>query len=222
MALISTRFILPRCGYHARVSHHAPVSLATTSIAASRRTLFQWPGFNRREPSDLQRITVTRTLPYTPHALFNMIADIESYRGFVPYCLDSRVTAWSEPEASGQRLPTRAELTVGFAGLKEKFTSELVCEPGVSVRAFSGPGDLAGWQANSEILSGAIEKLAASWTLHPIENSPESPDPTTKVQLVVDFQFTTPIYDIMGRTFTRVTAEAMIEAFESRAKEKLS
>ncbi|TPX08721.1 uncharacterized protein E0L32_009783 [Thyridium curvatum] len=51
-----------------------------------------------------QTITVTRTLPYPPAPLYDLIADVDAYASFLPHCHASRVTEWSDP------LPTSASV----------------------------------------------------------------------------------------------------------------
>ncbi|PHH70821.1 hypothetical protein CDD82_6907 [Ophiocordyceps australis] len=211
MALLSARHLL-RCGYH------APVSIATTPIAASRRTFFKF----LTDASDIQRISATRRLPYAADDLFDIIIDIEAYKTFVPGCLDSRVTAWSKPETDGRRLPAQAELSIAYGGFNEKFTSVLICEPGVSVKAFSGPRS-DGQKPNPKRgeLKSVIKRLAADWTIHPLGIKSESSDLLTEVRLVVDFQFNVPIYTILSKSLSNMITDAMMVGFELRAAEKL-
>ncbi|CAG9943168.1 unnamed protein product, partial [Clonostachys rosea f. rosea IK726] len=51
--------------------------------------------------SDLtQTLTATRILPYSRDPLYSLIADVDDYSSFVPYCSRSRVTHWTEVHLS--------------------------------------------------------------------------------------------------------------------------
>ncbi|KAI1490342.1 dehydrase and lipid transport-domain-containing protein [Biscogniauxia mediterranea] len=97
-------------------------------------------------PNAEQVLTAQRTsLPYPPSRLFALIADIDSYSRFLPYCKTSRVTAWTSPSSSdgaaaaaapeegGKRKiwPTRADLTAGWGALEQTYTSRVFCVPGI-------------------------------------------------------------------------------------------
>ncbi|KAI0120064.1 hypothetical protein GGR51DRAFT_496153 [Nemania sp. FL0031] len=93
-----------------------------------------------------QTLTASRRLPYNHAALYSLIADINSYSAFLPYCSASRVTAWTprpDPEF-GRRWPTRADLTAGWGGLEQTYTSRVFCVPGTVVEALSGEGARSG------------------------------------------------------------------------------
>lgn len=97
-------------------------------------------------PLPPQTLTASRRLPYNHAALYALIADIDSYSVFLPYCSSSRVTSWTahkDPEFH-RRWPTRADLTAGWGGLEQTYTSRVVCVPGSVVEALSGEGARSG------------------------------------------------------------------------------
>ncbi|KAI1199534.1 hypothetical protein F5X97DRAFT_117461 [Nemania serpens] len=94
-----------------------------------------------------QTVTASRRLPHAPAALYALIADIDSYSAFVPYCSASRVTAWTAAAADPvfrRRWPARADLTAGWGGLEQTYTSRVFCVPGSVVEALSGEGARSG------------------------------------------------------------------------------
>ncbi|KAI0201305.1 hypothetical protein F4808DRAFT_133676 [Astrocystis sublimbata] len=103
-------------------------------------------------PLPPQTLTASRRLPYNHAALYALIADIDSYSAFLPYCSVSRVTAWSHPDPQNdtdpllahRRWPTRADLTAGWGGLEQTYTSRVLCVPGSIVEALSGDGARSG------------------------------------------------------------------------------
>src|SRR4051812_12551818 len=83
----------------------------------------------RRSPRPgmlMPRHSETRTLPYSPEQMFNLVADVESYPQFLPWISAIRVRQNSETEML-------ADMIVGFKGLRETFTSRVVKERPLSV-----------------------------------------------------------------------------------------
>ncbi|KAF9775938.1 hypothetical protein IL306_005935 [Fusarium sp. DS 682] len=166
--------------------------------------------------SEPQRLTANRTLPYPHEPLYDLIADVDSYSSFVPYCSRSRVTRWSDPDpATGRRYPTQADLHVGWGGFDEVFTSRLRCVPGQSVEAISGETAPGGTGPDA---SAVFRSLVTRWSVRPISGLPL---PRTEVNLSIDFQFTNPLYGAVSAAVSDKVASMMIEAFEKKAFEKL-
>ncbi|KAH6892031.1 dehydrase and lipid transport-domain-containing protein [Thelonectria olida] len=196
----------PSCAALARPSR------TITRTLTSRRPFFSLPGSS---PPSTQSLTATRTLPYPRTALYDLIADVDSYVQFVPYCSRSRVTRWSDPDSSGRRWPTLADLHVGWGGFDEVFTSHLRCEPGVSVEAVSGSTQPGGAGPDA---SAVFRSLVTRWTVKDLAGPPS---PSTRVHLAIDFQFTNPLYAAVSAAVSDKVAGLMIEAFEKQAREKL-
>src|SRR5260370_14434164 len=62
-----------------------------------------------------------RVLPYTPEQLFALVADIERYPEFLPWCLAARV---KERRAD----LVVADLVIGFRMFRERFTSRVALD----------------------------------------------------------------------------------------------
>ncbi|KAI0012850.1 hypothetical protein F4779DRAFT_614290 [Xylariaceae sp. FL0662B] len=98
-------------------------------------------------------LTAHRTLPYHHARLYELIADVDSYASFLPYCKSSRVTAWGAPVAhdgaTGRRQwPTRGDLTAGWGAFEATYTSRVICVPALGVvEAISGPAARSGFSA---------------------------------------------------------------------------
>lgn len=192
--------------------------------------------------AEAQSLTATRILPYKSSSLYTLIADIDSYSTFLPYCQDSKVTKWSEPDANGKRWPSEADLNVGWGGLEETFTSRTFCIPGSVVEALGGEAlttlpksELAHHTAtfNSPAKANSIfQSLSTRWTVKPFHYKPPSGNPQTdkseheprertEVHLSIDFQFGNPIYAALSKAVAPKVAGIMIEAFEARARKIL-
>lgn len=154
-------------------------------------------------PPTIQHLTATRTLPYPPKPLYDIITDIPSYPLFLPYLTSARVLTYSAPDAKyGKRWPRTAELGVNWGGvLGMSFRSRVFCVPERIVEAVAGPrgkrmaevgkgerGQLAHYEGFTKEeqeeqeqgdydTSGVFSSLMARWTLRQIPYN--SPFPST-------------------------------------------
>lgn len=194
--------------------------------------------------SEAQSLTEDRVLPYESSHLYKLIADVDNYRDFVPYCTHSKVTKWSKPDKDGKKWPSEAELKVGWGGVEEGFTSRLFCDPGKVVEAVSGDAKTTlpksvlehhGDSVNGPSISNSVFKsLTTTWTLKPFHYTPPKGNPApgtnpgkietleardrTQVFLTIEYTFTNPMYAAMSKAVAPKVAGVMIQAFENRAK----
>ncbi|KAL2266296.1 hypothetical protein VTJ83DRAFT_5648 [Remersonia thermophila] len=134
-------------------THHRPFLLSALSNLT--------PGLSPDgRPPPPKTLRARRVLPYPPDHLYTLIADIDSYRHFLPHCPHSLVTHWTKPQppppsspsppSSQQqqqqqkaptRHPARADLTVGWGPFTQTYTSRVYCIPGSVVEAVSGAAE---------------------------------------------------------------------------------
>jgi coenzyme Q-binding protein COQ10 len=183
-----------------------------------------------------------RILPYKSTSLYRLIADIDSYSSFLPYCRDSKVTKWSLPDQNGQRWPAEADLMVGWGGVEETFTSRLFCIPDSIVEAIGGNAETLLPRANLpyhpssfgrlSTSNGLFKTLSTRWTIKPLRYTPQlgpllankavhTMEDQSEVHLMIKFQFLNPLYAALSKAATPRIANIMIEAFQRRAKELL-
>jgi len=193
-------------------------------------------------PVDTQSLSATRILPYKSSSVYTLIADVDSYSSFLPYCVDSKVTKWSSPDKNGNVWPSEADLKVGWGGYEEIFTSRLFCVPGSVVEALGGEAvtslpkkdlDHHASTINSPATANSIfQTITTRWTVKPFHYKPPTGIPQqdktqhpaidqTEVHLTLDFQFSNPIYAALSKAVAPKVAGMMIEAFEVRARKVL-
>src|SRR5271169_2564693 len=93
-----------------------PGRISSGSAQRGRRS---WP-----QPADppMAKYAEQRLLPYTPEQLFTLVADIERYPEFLPWCIGARIR-----ERHDDRI--KADLAIGFKMYRERFTSEVTLAP---------------------------------------------------------------------------------------------
>ncbi|CCG80849.1 Ubiquinone binding protein Coq10 [Taphrina deformans PYCC 5710] len=187
--------------------------LRTVGVAAVRpRSPLTRPFFSASSATlEPRRFTVAKTLPHSRAALFRIISDIDAYASFVPYCLASRVT-----ESGGDGAPTRADLTVGFKGYRESFSSLVRCVAPDSVEALALHHPL-------------FERLVTAWRLQDHQTPAGSTrdddhdhdEESCRVHLDIEYRFSNPMYGALSGAVLPKVADQIIEAFERRAEQVL-
>ncbi|CAD0082408.1 unnamed protein product [Aureobasidium vineae] len=216
--------------------------------ASSTQTRSFFP--NPFATQSLQTLTASKILPYDAKTLYAIVADIQSYHKFLPFCISSNVTKQSSADPEGKTWPEEAELVVGYKDvMRESFYSRVYCAPqNFIVESVSG-------ETNTNLPAASIEHhntrpsadqdparnatilthLRSRWQLSPFPYKPgpmgnERPQEVTpdiparmqtEVNLVIDYQFANPLYTTLSAAAAPKVAEKMIEAFEMRAREML-
>ncbi len=140
----------------------------------------------------------TRIVPYTADFMFAIVADVERYPQFVPWCDALRIL---RREREGDDEILIAETTVGFKNLKERYTSR--------VRL-----DRANFRINVVQIEGVFRKMETHWRFTPM-------DDRCKLEFSIMFEFRSRLLSaVAGKAFGLVVAR-MAVAFEERAR-KLS
>ena len=189
-----------------------------------------------------QSFAASRILPYKSSSLYTIIADVDSYSTFLPYCLNSEVTKWSAPDKDGKRWPSAADLKIGWGGYEETFTSRLFCIPGSIVEALGGEAvtslpksEISHHAETLEAEANAndiFQSICTRWTVKPFHYKPPTGRPQTdkaelpardqtEVHLTLDFQFSNPVYAALSKAVAPKVAGVIIEAFEVRVRKLL-
>ena len=137
----------------------------------------------------------TRVLPYTPEQMFALVADVEKYPQFLPWCVACRIASRPSPTEF------TADLAVGFKMVREQFTSQVVLTPTerVEVRYLKGP----------------FQHLRNEWTFRPAPNGCE-------LGFFLSFEFRSPLRQTLIGALFEEAVRRMVAAFEARAKKLYS
>lgn len=133
-----------------------------------------------------------RKMPYSPEQMFNLVADVEKYPEFLPWCVAARVR-----KREGDLMV--ADLMIGFKMIRERFTSKVIMDRPhrVDVTYTEGP----------------FKYLNNHWIFLPAE------DGGTIIDFYVDFEFRSKMLQaIIGALFGEAVS-LMVSAFEKRARQ---
>eukprot|EP00163_Fabomonas_tropica_P008328 TRINITY_DN17936_c0_g1_i1.p1 TRINITY_DN17936_c0_g1~~TRINITY_DN17936_c0_g1_i1.p1 ORF type:complete len:229 (+),score=23.46 TRINITY_DN17936_c0_g1_i1:107-793(+) len=123
--------------------------------------------------------------------LFNVILDVDSYKQFLPWCLESKVLS-----RKGNTM--KAELKVGFGPFTEHYVSDIT---------FIEPKKIDVKVRNSLVL----KYLNTTWELSPQGKN-------TLVKLDSDFQFHNAIHQTFAQNFLDLVVKKMASAFEAQGQ----
>lgn len=215
--------------------------LRTLRPASTFRSFHPYRSFISLPGIEATSLSETRILPYKHTSLYALIADVDSYSTFLPYCQESKVTEWSAKDRNGKSWPAKADLKVGWGGYEEVFTSKIFCIPNIVVEALGGDAQTTLPRTDLDHYSSTIESpttanvfksLSTKWTFKPFHYKPPAGLPQfdsavypardqTEVNLSIAFQFSNPVYAGLSKAVAPKVADVMIEAFERRARHLL-
>lgn len=132
-----------------------------------------------------------RNLPYTPEQLFDLVAAVDLYPQFLPWCLASRIL-----RREGDVF--YADLVIGYKMVREKFGSRVTA--------------LRPDHIHVEYLSGPMKYLSNHWRFNPL------PGGGCEIDFYVDFEFKNPFFQRLMGLFFNEAVRRMVTAFEDRAR----
>lgn len=132
-----------------------------------------------------------RILPYTPEELFELVADIEKYPRFLPWCVASRIR-----QRSGEKIV--ADLVIGFKMVRERFTSEVTLDRPSCI--------------DVNYVEGPLKHLNNHWKFRPHPAG-------TEIEFYVDFEFRSKLLQSLIGALFNEAFRRMVAAFEARAAE---
>ena len=132
-----------------------------------------------------------RHLPYRADQLFDLVADVERYPEFLPWCVAARVR---------ERKPDLivADLVIGFRMFRERFTSRVKLSPPQRI--------------DVEYTEGPFRYLTNHWIFEPVPGG-------CRIDFFVDFEFKSRILQKVIEMLFGEAVRRMVAAFETRAQQ---
>lgn len=130
-------------------------------------------------------------VPYGADEMFGLVADIESYGRFLPWCGGSRILA-REPGS------LTAAIDIAYHGVHKTFTTRNKLIPGRAMEL--------------QLVDGPFKFLHGSWRFEALE------DKACKVSLDLEFEFANRLLAlVIGPVFNNI-ANGLVESFRQRAE----
>lgn len=133
-----------------------------------------------------------RTLPYSRQQMFDLVADVERYPEFLPWCVACRIRQQDSPDSFV------ADLIIGFKFVRERFTSQV---------ALMRPDRI-----DVNYKEGPFSYLTNHWFFE------EDDEGCCTIDFYIDFEFRSrTLQRLIGRLFNEAV-QRMVNAFERRAR----
>lgn len=140
----------------------------------------------------MARVEKSALVPYSAQAMFDLVADVERYKEFLPWCSDSALVSRGENELCGM-------IEVSRLGIRQAFTTCNTLAPPehMGIALHEGP----------------FRHLHGEWRFVELR------DDACKVMLTMEFEFAGRLIDAaFGKVFRQV-ANSLVESFVARAKD---
>jgi coenzyme Q-binding protein COQ10 len=136
-----------------------------------------------------------RRVPHSAEDMFRLVADVERYPEFLPFC-ERLVVRGRRTE--GQREILVADMSIGYRLVRETFTSKVTLDrPALEIHA--------------DYLDGPFRTMENSWSFEPL------PDGGSEIRFAISYEFKSrALALLMGAVFDRVF-RTFASAFEARA-----
>jgi len=140
----------------------------------------------------------TRTeVPYTAGQMFDLVADIERYPEFLPWCPALRIVGNNTDDGSGELL---ADMVVAYGAFREKFRSRVAL-------------DRQAKSIDVGYISGPFRSLTNFWSFE------DNPAGGSIVHFEIDFELRSVLLQTVAHSFFEKVFSRMSEAFIRRAHE---
>jgi len=134
----------------------------------------------------------THFMPYSPDQLYDLVADVEKYPEFLPWCVAARIVSKSETEIL-------ADLVVGYKFFRETFRSRVHLKPKTRI--------------DVEYITGPFHYLNNHWVFK------EASKGATNVDFFIDFQFRNSLFQSATQVVFESAFNQMLSSFEKRAQQ---
>lgn len=137
----------------------------------------------------------TRSLKYSSDQMFDLVADIESYPTFIPWCRAVSITSRIKHDDGKDEVV--ADMNVSFKVFKETFSSRVVLSP------FSK-------NITVEYITGPFKFLRNTWVFKDSDNG-------CSINFSVEFEFKSRIIQGLAGVVFQEAMRRIVQAFELRA-----
>jgi coenzyme Q-binding protein COQ10 len=143
----------------------------------------------------MPQFSTTRRVRHSAKQMFDLVADVERYPEFVPFC--ERLTV-RKRQSEGECDVLVADMTIGYRLVRETFTSKVTL-------------DRDALEIRADYLDGPFRFMENSWTFRPVEKG------GSEIGFHIAYEFKSrALALLMGAVFDRVF-RTFAHAFEMRA-----
>ena len=140
----------------------------------------------------MAKIEKSALVPFSAQQMFDLVADVERYKEFLPWCSDSQLVSKTEDEVCGRIEVSRLGITQAFS----------------TCNAIDPPHRM-----EIALREGPFKRLHGEWRFIQLR------DDACKVSLMMEFEFSGRLINTaFGKVFHRI-ANSLVASFVERARE---
>ena len=139
----------------------------------------------------------SKTVNYSKDQMFDLVADIDRYDEFLPWCNNSKIINTSVKDDIKIVI---ADLEIGYDQFVYTYRSEVKLHKDKS-------------EINVRNLDGPFKYLENNWKFVTVNES------ECEIQFKIDFELNIALFDILMRKFFDLAFQKMVDAFIGRANE---
>lgn len=129
-------------------------------------------------------------VPYGAQEMYDLVADVESYPQFLPWCSGARIIARDE-------MGTMAAIDIAYRAFRKGFTTRNRLWPGEAIEM--------------RLVEGPFKELFGRWRFDALAGG------ASRISLDLDFEFASRVTALaLGPAFTHI-AKTLIDSFKARA-----
>ena len=140
--------------------------------------------------------TEKRIMPYTAKQMYDLVADVETYPDFLPWCAATRIRKVTK---DSHKTIIEADLIIAFKVFRERFGSRVT----LKAEKFS---------IDVEYLDGPFKYLNNHWIFRDVDGGCEA-------DFFVDFEFKSRVLQALIGVVFNEAMQRIVKAFEMRADE---
>ena len=140
----------------------------------------------------MTRVQKSALVPYSASEMYALVADVESYGDFLPWCGGARVVTREDNTVT-------AAVDIAYSGVNKTFTTRNRGEPGV--------------QLEMSLVDGPFRSLHGYWRFQELDER------ACKISLDLEFEFSNKVLGlVVGPVFSKI-ANGLVDSFRERALE---
>ena len=140
----------------------------------------------------MQIISKEKIVPYVSEDMYRLVAAIEKYPDFVPYCVGSAIIL-------EQNNTVEASIDVAFISIKKTFITRNTC--------------IQNTEITMQLIDGPLKDLHGKWRFISMGSH------SSKIIFSVEFDFENPLLNIVSTMRVGSVVEQIINAFVKRAEQ---
>jgi len=140
--------------------------------------------------------TEKRIMPYTAKQMYDLVADVETYPDFLPWCAATRIRKVTK---DSHKTIIEADLIIAFKVFRERFGSRVT----LKAEKFS---------IDVEYLDGPFKYLNNHWIFRDVDGGCEA-------DFFVDFEFKSRVLQALIGVVFNEAMQRIVKAFEMRAND---